>query len=192
MVVTCVDCGMSSPEMGGPYTLIGEEGWRPMHGERSAFDWRCPACWMMFKDAVGDALAPSANFIMAASGAPPDERVGDDEEEDRWDAVLAQTGERVSVGDACKDDTRPDSRSSLIAGKLQAVFEALCNLSPSARVLELHAHAVRCQSIVSMWRVVPADSRQQVAVLERLLRIQQRVAALASASARRSAALEGR
>src|SRR5260370_40549991 len=103
MLVRCVDCGSLSPKTDGLYVLMGEAGWRPMHGERNApLDWRCPGCWLMFRDGVGDALAPSTNFLAAAPNEPPEGRVGDgaEHEEDRWDTVLAQSGERATVGDA--------------------------------------------------------------------------------------------
>jgi hypothetical protein len=61
---TCVDCQKPSPETDTNYTLISAQyGWRLHRATRPdgthVMEWRCPSCWVKFKE---------------ASGAPPSSR----------------------------------------------------------------------------------------------------------------------
>ena len=55
---TCVDCGAIAPPTSTGYTLISaKHGWRLTRrlGKDNSFhaDWRCPACWRVYKDREG-------------------------------------------------------------------------------------------------------------------------------------------
>jgi hypothetical protein len=68
---TCADCGVSSHEADSQYTLI-KEGWRvvqaPGAGIKAAGEWRCSACWAVYKGRPSGAH-PVAK--VARSSAPP-------------------------------------------------------------------------------------------------------------------------
>jgi hypothetical protein len=57
----CADCAILSPEVNTNYTLI-EAGWRLTRARAAdgtlVPEWRCPACWRVFRS--GDAAPPSS------------------------------------------------------------------------------------------------------------------------------------
>jgi hypothetical protein len=49
---TCADCKAISPETHTHYTLIAKHGWRVVRAKgpaNTAVEWRCPACWSVYK-----------------------------------------------------------------------------------------------------------------------------------------------
>jgi hypothetical protein len=173
MQMWCVDCGRASPDTDGLYTLSAE-GWRPMRSGPD-FEWRCPDCWLVFREAREDARASSSHFRAAApipSSRPPasSSPASLTEESRRVPAepldLLIESGERWVTRGA--DDTQEDSRSSMIARTLRAIFDMLKGAPPTPRARELYAQAARYQAFVAHWRALRPTDAEQVEAFARI------------------------
>ena len=176
MRVSCVDCGGRSPGADGFYVLVGVEGWRPMRVVgRPRFDWRCPSCWPVFKEAMAGGLIPSASDSAASAVGSEDEPArsegerGDDQE-------LAQSGERVSLRGHGGEEDSTERRTALIKRMLFRIFRTLPTLVPSPSLQDVHAEAVECQSTLWRWGAAAPDRAQQILLVERLSRLEARLA----------------
>jgi hypothetical protein len=172
MQTWCIDCRTISPKTESLYEL-GAEGWRATRGVDGAhFEWRCPACWIVFKEAMGDAVASSACFRAAPAIEQP---ISGDTAE--W----TQSGERPTHAE---DDTLPDNRPNMIVRTLHEVFDALSRVPVSSRSRELRARADRYQSLVSHWTAAPPSREEQLDVFDRLSRLHADASALVAACRR--------
>jgi len=166
MQTWCIDCRMLSPKTESLYEL-GVAGWRAMRSlDGARFEWRCPACWGVFKEVMADSEASSARF----TAAPPiDEALANDV------ADWGKSGERpVSAA----DDTLPNNRPDMISRLLHSVFDALSQVPPSSRVRELRRMALKCQSIVSHWVAAPPTREEQLRLFDDLARLHADASAL--------------
>src|ERR1700722_13629568 len=116
MQAWCVDCRQLSPKTETIYEL-GAEGWRVVGSANGAhFEWRCPACWLAFKELMWEASASSARFRAAAaiesrgSSSPP--------------PPLERTGGQATYSDDAPD-TNHDNRLTMIASVIGDVFRVL-------------------------------------------------------------------
>jgi hypothetical protein len=75
---TCVDCRDLSPETDTNYTLISSRfGWRLTRTTDAAgklvVEWRCAACWQLYKAARGEPVPDSTRFGPSVTQRAPSE-----------------------------------------------------------------------------------------------------------------------
>jgi hypothetical protein len=165
MQAWCVDCRALSTKTETLYEL-GAEGWRVVGSANGAhFEWRCPACWLAFKELMQEASASSARFRAAApvSSTPP---------------AMAPGGD----GESSLEDTCEDGRATMIVAVIVDVFRLLSpiltTVPASARARDLHARAERHASVVSQWDVMTPGEEEQIALFDEASRLHADASAL--------------